>query len=61
MPYSRRDFLGVALAAGVLPILPAAVHAASPIRGLSHTSRKSLELRDCVVGLEGLERPNRRL
>jgi hypothetical protein len=29
-PYSRRDFLGVALAAGVLPILPAAVHAASP-------------------------------
>jgi hypothetical protein len=29
-PYSRRDFFGVALAAGVLPKLPAAVHAASP-------------------------------
>jgi hypothetical protein len=28
-PYPRRDFLAAALAAGVLPILPGAVHAAS--------------------------------
>ena len=30
-PYSRRDFLGAALAAGVLPILPGSVRAASPV------------------------------
>jgi FtsP/CotA-like multicopper oxidase with cupredoxin domain len=29
-PYSRRDFLGAALAAGLLPILPGAARAASP-------------------------------
>jgi FtsP/CotA-like multicopper oxidase with cupredoxin domain len=29
-PYSRRDFLGAALAAGLLPILPSAARAASP-------------------------------
>ena len=30
--YSRRDFLRAALAAGVLPILPRLVRAASPVR-----------------------------
>ena len=38
-PYFRGDFLGVALAAGVLPILPAAVHAASPVALLERQDR----------------------
>src|ERR1700704_4372546 len=32
-----------------------------PIAGHSEAARKSPRSRECVVGLEGLERPNRRL
>jgi hypothetical protein len=42
--YSRRDFPGVALAAGVLPILPAAVHAASPCSEASRRRRPARQV-----------------
>ena len=42
--YSRRDFPRVALAAGVLPILPAAVHAASPCSEASRRRRPARQV-----------------
>src|SRR6267142_869311 len=64
-PYSRRDFLGAALAAGVLPILPGSVRAASPVPKRLVAGTRVLEVNGTpgkVCGRIGLDgRPGIRL
>jgi FtsP/CotA-like multicopper oxidase with cupredoxin domain len=59
-PYSRRDFLGVALAAGALPILPRAVRAAAPIAKRLVVGTRVLEVNGRPAKVFGLTGPDGR-
>lgn len=59
-PYSRRDFLGAALAAGVLPILPGSVRAASPVPKRLVAGTRVLEVNGRPAKVFGLIGPNGR-
>ena len=59
-PYSRREFLGAALAAGVLPILPSAVRAASPVPKRLVAGTRVLEVNGRPAKVFGLTGPDGR-
>ena len=59
-PYSRRDFLGAALAAGVLPILPGSVRAASPVPKRLVAGTRVLEVNGRPAKVFGLIGPDGR-
>jgi len=59
-PYSRRDFLGAALAAGVLPILPGTVRAASPVPKRLVAGTRVLEVNGRPAKVFGLMGPDGR-
>ncbi len=58
--YSRRDFLGAALAAGVLPLLPGAVRAASPAAKRLVAGTRVLEVNGRAARVFGLIGPDGR-
>ena len=60
MLYSRRDFLRAALAAGVLPILPRLVRAASPIPKRLVAGTRVLEVNGRPAKVFGLTGPDGR-
>jgi FtsP/CotA-like multicopper oxidase with cupredoxin domain len=59
-PYSRRELLGAALAAGVLPILPGAVRAASPVPKRLVAGTRVLEVNGRPAKVFGLIGPDGR-
>src|SRR5580704_13164682 len=56
--YSRRDFLGAALAAGVVPILSGAAHAASPASQRLVAGTRVLDVNGRPAKVFGLIGPN---
>jgi FtsP/CotA-like multicopper oxidase with cupredoxin domain len=58
--HSRRDFLGAALAAGVLPMLPGALHAASPVPKRLVAGTRVLEVSGRPAKVFGLIGPDGR-